>query len=108
LPVCDVDHKVLGTITDRDIVLRVVAEGKELASTTVEQVMTRDVASVSPGSDAAEAEAIMQKRGVRRVPIIDGMGRVHGVVTFDDLFRNLSHEADTLMDAVMNQTVHIP
>jgi len=96
---------VSGIVTDRDLALRGLGAGHS-ADITVEVVMTRDVASVSPASDIAEAAAVMQKRGVRRVPVIDNLGRVHGVVAFDDLFRNLSHEADDLTDAVLAQSIH--
>jgi signal-transduction protein with cAMP-binding, CBS, and nucleotidyltransferase domain len=91
-----------GIVTDRDITVRGVGQGHG-PETPVEQIMTRDVAAVGVHSDLAEAAAVMQKRAVRRVPVVDEMGRIHGVVAFDDLFRNLSHEADTLMDAVLSQ-----
>jgi CBS domain-containing protein len=91
-----------GIVTDRDLALRGMG-GSHTTDTPVTAVATRDVATVSPMSDAGEAAAIMQKRAVRRVPVVDDLGRVHGMVTFDDLFRNLNHEADTLTDALLGQ-----
>lgn len=95
-----------GIVTDRDVAVRGTATGLS-ADTTVEAIMTRDVAVVAPSSEVAEAAAIMQKRGVRRVPVVDDLGRVHGVVTLDDLLRNLTAEADALTDAVVNQAAHL-
>ena len=90
---------VSGIVTDRDIALRGVGAGHS-PEAMVQSIMTRDVATVTPSSELAEAATVMQKRGVRRVPVVDDMGRLHGMVSFDDLFRQLSHETDTLMDAV--------
>ena len=95
-----------GIVTDRDVAVRGTATGLS-ADTTVEAIMTRDVAVVAPSSEVAEAAAVMQKRGVRRVPVVDDLGRVHGVVTLDDLLRNLTAEADALTDAVVNQAAHL-
>lgn len=96
-----------GIVTDRDIALRGMS-GRHTVDTPVAAIATRDVATVSPMSDAADAAAIMQKRAVRRVPVVDDLGRVHGMVTFDDLFRHLNHEADTLTDALLAQVSQLP
>ena len=103
--VCVIDNigYLAGIVTDRDIAVRGTGAGRS-PDVSVTEVMTRDVATVLPSSDVVEAAAIMQKRGVRRVPIVDHMGHVHGVVTLDDLMRNLSHEADTLNDTLTAQT----
>lgn len=97
---------ITGIVTDRDIALRSVGAGLS-PDVAVEAVMTRDVASVNPTSDVAEAATIMQKRGVRRVPVVDDMGKPHGVITLDDLMRHVSNEADILADAVTAQTRHL-
>ena len=97
---------VCGIVTDRDIAVRGVGEGHS-ADVAVETVMTRDVAVVRPSSDLAEAAAVMQKQGVRRVPVVDDMGKLHGVIAMDDLFRQVSHETDTLTDALLSQTDHL-
>jgi CBS domain-containing protein len=93
-----------GIVTDRDIALRGPGSGRS-ADVPVSAIMSRDVAAVSPQSDANEALAVMQKRGVRRVPVVDDMGRVHGVVSVDDVIRELTHEADTVYDAVFRHAV---
>ena len=97
---------VTGIVTDRDIAIRGTGAGRS-PDATVEAIMTRDVAAVTPASDITEAATVMQKRGVRRVPVVDDLGRVHGVITLDDLLRNLSAEADALTDAVVSQAAHL-
>jgi CBS domain-containing protein len=47
----------------------------------------------------------MQKRNIRRVPVVDDGGDLHGIVTFDDLFRHLTYEADALSDTVLSQSI---
>jgi len=96
---------VTGIVTDRDLALKGAGVGHS-PDVAVESLMTRDVACVTPGSDVSEAAVVMQKRAVRRVPVVDDLGKIHGVVAFDDLFRNLSHEADGLTDAVLAQSLH--
>ena len=94
---------VTGIVTDRDIALRGVAAGHS-SEAPVESIMTRDVATVTPASDLIEAATIMQKRAVRRVPVVDDWGTLHGVVAFDDLVVNLGHETDALSDALVAQS----
>ncbi len=98
---------VSGIVTDRDVALRGVACGHS-ADIAVELIMTRDVATIGPMADVAEAAARMQKRrAVRRLPVIDNMGVLHGLIAMDDLFRHLSHEADTLTDALLAQALQL-
>lgn len=97
---------VTGIVTDRDLAVRGLGGGRS-PDVAVESVMTRDVACISPTSDCGAVVAVMQARGVRRVPVVDDRGKVHGLVAFDDLFRNLSHEADDLSEAVFAQSLHL-
>lgn len=85
LPVCDVDRRVLGTITDRDIVIRVVAEGKELASTSIEGVMTREVVACGPDQPIARCEELMAEHRKSRMMICDDDDRLVGVISLSDI-----------------------
>ena len=87
-----------GIVTDRDIAIRGVAEGRS-PDATVEAVMTRDVATVAPNADLTTAEAIMSKRGVRRLPVADDMWRPHGMISMDDILRAFGHEVDIAVAA---------
>jgi CBS domain-containing protein len=94
-----------GIVTDRDLALRGFGEGCS-ADRPVEDVMTRDVATVSLHADAADAAALMAKRMVRRLPVIDEQRHIYGVVTLDDLLRDLGSETEHLADTVIMQARH--
>ncbi|HNU08729.1 MAG TPA: CBS domain-containing protein [Pyrinomonadaceae bacterium] len=77
--------KLVGIITDRDIVVRVVAEEKLVRETLVKEVMTRDVFTAKPDDFAFTAARIMGEKQVRRVPIVDDEGVLHGIVSIADI-----------------------
>jgi CBS domain-containing protein len=77
-------RRLVGVITDRDIAVRLVGEGKG-ADTKVSDVMSRDPSCASPDTEISEVERIMSERQVRRVPIVDSSGRLEGIVAQADL-----------------------
>ncbi len=91
-----------GIVTDRDLAVRAVAEGRH-DDTAVEHVMSRDVATVNLHGDVSDAASTMAKRMVRRLPVVDSDDRPHGMITFDDLIRHLGSETDALADTVILQ-----
>ena len=95
--------EVAGIVTDRDIVLRGVAMGRS-GDIAVDAVMTRNVDTVGTGADVADAAATMMKCRVRRLPVVDDDGRVHGLVALDDLVRNLGHQANDMSDLLRSQS----
>lgn len=78
------DGELCGMVTDRDIVLRVIAEGRDAESTPLRDICTNDLATVAPGDEAKRAVQLMAERAVRRLPIVDD-GKVVGIVTMGDL-----------------------
>ena len=96
LPILDGDH-LLGVVTDRDIVVRGIAEGLDPSSSTVAEVATGAVVTVDVDDDAAEVARIMGERQVRRVPVLDG-GKLVGVIAQADVARDL--DARTTGDVV--------
>ncbi|MDG5472853.1 CBS domain-containing protein [Jeotgalibacillus sp. ET6] len=80
LPVLD-QGRAIGMISDRDVVIRGVAEHKE---EQVDQVMTHQVISVKPDTNSKEAAALMAEHQVRRLPVIEG-SKVIGMVSLGDL-----------------------
>jgi signal-transduction protein with cAMP-binding, CBS, and nucleotidyltransferase domain len=92
-----------GIVTDRDLAVRGMGEGRS-GDVAVETVMTRDVATVLPNVDVTTAGAIMTKHGVRRLPVVDDEGTPHGMVTLDDLMRQLSRDSDALADTLLGQS----
>ena len=77
---------LLGTVTDRDIVLRVVAEGKDPQSTPVGEIASTDPVTVTPDEDLDAALQKMAKHQVRRLPVVEE-GRLIGVVAQADVAR---------------------
>src|SRR5262245_2321638 len=84
LPVCDGD-RLLGMLTDRDITIRATAEGLDPDSTQVEQVMTPEVVCCFEGDDVRKAAEIMQREQLRRLLVVDGDGRLAGIVSIGDI-----------------------
>ena len=78
------DGGVAGIVTDRDIVVRGVAEGRDPATTRVIDVCTRDVATVRSDQDLAEAVRSMRERDVRRLPVVED-GQPVGILSLGDL-----------------------
>ena len=81
IPICD-GNKVIGIITDRDITLRSVAEGK--INDSVRNVMSSNPVFVSPDTDVHDALRIMSERQIRRLPVIEN-GNIEGMVSIGDL-----------------------
>jgi len=79
--------KLVGMLTDRDIAVRVVAEGKDPERVTVREVASKQVVTVDPQQDLEEALRIMAKHQVRRLPVLEEDGRLVGVVAQADVAR---------------------
>jgi signal-transduction protein with cAMP-binding, CBS, and nucleotidyltransferase domain len=82
--VIDKDKNVTGILTDRDIVVRVVARGLDPANTSVGDVSSRDLAMVTPDDDTAHAVQIMRSLAIRRLPVLEGT-KAAGIVSIGDL-----------------------
>lgn len=82
LPVCDRDGKPIGAVTDRDITIRAVAEGRSLDE-DVAGVMTREVIGCRIGDDLKEVEQQMRDHRTSRVMVCDQDGKLRGVVSLD-------------------------
>ena len=85
LPVCDDGGKVVGTVTDRDIVVRAIARGLDPALARVTEVMSRDVVSCRPEDELALAEQFMANYQVSRLVITDDDGVLEGVISLSDI-----------------------
>ena len=81
---CMDGDQVSGFLTDRDIAVRVVAEGKDPNSTTVGDVATTDLHTLSPDDSVEDAIELVRKHNVRRVPVVEGAKPV-GIVSIGDL-----------------------
>jgi CBS domain-containing protein len=84
IPVLDDNGELCGIVTDRDIVIRCIAEGKNPAETSVEDVLSEEVRTVAPDDDVREALRIMADHQIRRLPVIEE-GELVGVVSLGDI-----------------------
>ena len=88
LPVCE-DGKLVGVVTDRDLVVRVLSEGRDPSSTTIGDIVERtEVVTIGAEDSAEEAIRTMKDHAVRRLPVIDGTELV-GMVSQADIARAL-------------------
>ena len=90
---------VVGIITERDLLERVLAGRRDPDQTFVEDVMTAEVLCCQPHTSIEEARAVMKNRRVRHLPVLDDDGQLHGVISIGDLnaFEAFSQE----------QTIHV-
>ena len=91
IPVCEDGKRVIGTITDRDIAMRIVADGKPL-ETRARDVMTRDLITCRPGDDLKEAEELMSKHKKSRILCVDDQGKLEGVISLSDIAQHEGRE----------------
>jgi CBS domain-containing protein len=85
IPVIDAAERVVGVVTDRDIVVRVVADGKNPAGLTAETCMSQLVVTVPVEAALEDVLSTMEKHQIRRVPVVDERGRCVGMIAQADL-----------------------
>ena len=84
--------KLAGILTDRDIAIRIVAEGKDPESTTVQEIASRNLVTVDPEQGLDEAMRLMAEHQVRRLPVCEEDGRLVGIIAQADIARNVGDE----------------
>lgn len=89
LPICGEDDKLKGMLTDRDITVRVVAEGKDPGSVKVSELADGKPVTIGADDDLKDALRTMQEHDVRRLPVIDGHQLV-GMISQGDISQNLA------------------
>lgn len=94
IPVCE-NGKLEGILTDRDIAVRVVASGKDPRQTKIQDVMTHDPESVKASDSIDRALEMMESRQVRRIPVIDGGGKLVGIIAQADIATRLGDDQAT-------------
>ena len=85
VPVVDNGRKIIGMITDRDIVVRLVAEGKDPSNAKVNEAMTKNVRSIKEDSTIDDALNVMKGSEVRRVPVVNNNNEIVGIVSMGDI-----------------------
>jgi CBS domain-containing protein len=76
--------KLCGILTDRDIALKVTGKSKDPKKTKVQEIMTRNPIRISVDESFRELTSLMRTHHVRRVPVVDGIDKVLGIVSMDD------------------------
>ena len=85
IPILDTADQPIGVVTDRDIVRRVVAEGKNPIGYTAETCMSEPVITVSADTGLSDVLSIMEKHQIRRIPVVDERGCCTGIISQADL-----------------------
>ena len=102
VPVVESDKRLVGIVTDRDIVVKVVAAGRNPEQAAVKEAMTPNPASCKGDDDLDYALKLMKERQVRRMPIVDGSGRLAGIIAQADVATRVNKDAKTgeLVEAI--------
>lgn len=92
--------KLCGILTDRDVALKVTGESKDPQKTKAGEIMSRSPVRIPVDQDLQSLTNLMRIHRVRRVPIVDGVDEVLGIVTMDDIIARISGEMSDLGNAV--------
>jgi CBS domain-containing protein len=95
--------KPLGVITDRDLVVRVMARNEDPDELTVGEVMSKDPGFVIRTRSIDEVLATMRQLGVRRIPVVDENGELDGLVSMDDLIVAISGQLEDLAVVIASE-----
>ena len=101
LPVCGADGRICGLVTDRDLVTRCIAAGRNPGMTKVSQVMTGSVVGIPPDLETKDAAEIMGRRQIRRLPVLENE-KLCGMVSLGDLTRADADTAQALSQISSN------
>lgn len=104
LPVLD-GERLQGVITDRDLAVRGVAQGRDPESTLVRQIMTRRVVTCFEDEPVSRALQVMRRESLRRLVILDEAGRIAGVLALDDVAR-VPHD-EKAVSGILEQTARL-
>jgi CBS domain-containing protein len=96
----------IGVLTDRDIVVKVIALGLDPDEVTVGEIMTADPQFVGELDGVHEAIGIMFRAGVRRLPVVDDAGRLVGIIALDDLIGHIAGQLHAVATVVTRQRQH--
>lgn len=91
VPIVD-NGELVGMVTDRDIAVRAIAEGKDISKLTAKDIMTKDVACCQETDPPSAATRLMEAKRIRRLPVIGPNKKLVGMVSLGDLSHSLSNE----------------
>ena len=92
VPVCD-ENGIIGIVTDRDIIVRNIAHGKDPHQTPVKDVMTSEVTSVGPETEIRDVFGIMSEKKIRRIPVVEN-NQLVGIVALGDVATSAKQDVE--------------
>lgn len=101
IPVCDNEKKVVGLITDRDVILRSVCCDKDAKTTPVSDIMSCNVQCCGPEDEVEHAEKLMSDLQIRRIPIVEN-NKIVGMLTIGDLAENTNISPNEFCNTMEN------
>jgi CBS domain-containing protein len=104
LIVVDDANEPIGIVTDRDLVVRVLADGREPSETRVRQAMTSEVVVVTAGVSMSSAVRLMREGTFRRLPVVDDRGHLIGILSLDDVLMELARNLDEVGSVLQQET----
>lgn len=87
----------LGILTDRDVTYEIVALDLDAAEVNVSDVMSLDLITISEDSDPSAALRVMGREGIRRLPVVDGQGRLTGLFALDDALQEIAGQLEDIL-----------
>jgi CBS domain-containing protein len=90
----------LGILTDRDLVIEVLARDVDMDSVVVGDVMSFDIVSVTEDTKLIDAIKVMRNKGIRRLPVVNTAGGLEGILTVDDVLELLAEQISDLIKLV--------
>ncbi len=91
LPICDENRQIKGVLTDRDIVVHVIAKGKDVNNTRARELEQGEIVTLRPDDSIEHACDLMAQHRVRRLPVVEG-GKILGMVSQADVAKSVSPE----------------
>lgn len=95
--VLDDNDEICGILTDRDIAVRAVAEGRDPREVPIGEISSRDLVTLSPNDEVGDAVKLMTEKAIRRLPVVDD-GKPVGIVSLGDLA--VTHDSDSGLAAI--------
>lgn len=104
------DRKVLGVVTDRDIVSRLVAQGRNPLDLRADTCMSQPVITVTTDASVEECIRVMETHRIRRVPVVDGDGLILGIVSQADIAQHAPHAStgELVKEVSRERDAHLP
>lgn len=94
IPVVDGEGRVVGIVTDRDVCMAAYTQGERLWAIPVTTAMAKEVACCRPDDSVEAAQSVMSEKRVHRLPVVDADGRPVGVLSFNDVAREMASSCD--------------